>query len=101
MPRSRLTGTPATPPAAGHGRWQGGDAPSARAASLASSAALPRLPGDGPHPAQLRGGDPYGNPYVNPYGIPCASGGVPHQSPRTLIPPGEWSGRAVRCASRD
>jgi hypothetical protein len=29
------------PPTAGHGRWRGEDAPSARAASLASSAALP------------------------------------------------------------
>ena len=29
------------PSRAGHGRWRGGDAPSARAASLASSAALP------------------------------------------------------------
>ena len=41
LPRSRLTGTTGQPPAAGHGRWRVRDAPSARAASLASSAALP------------------------------------------------------------
>jgi hypothetical protein len=71
-----LDGPPGTPPA-GHGRWQGADAPSARAASLASSAALPHPPGGSVYPAQLGGGDPYGNPYVNAYGIPCAAGGVP------------------------
>ena len=39
---------------AGHGQWQGwGRAPSARAASLASSAALPHPSGDGPYPACL------------------------------------------------
>jgi hypothetical protein len=27
--------------------------------------------------------------YVNPYGIPCASDGVPHPSPRTLIGPAQ------------
>ena len=37
---SSLTACPG-PRCAGHGRWRGGDAPSARAASLASSAALP------------------------------------------------------------
>jgi hypothetical protein len=37
---SPLTACPG-PRRAGHGRWQGGDAPSARAASLASTAALP------------------------------------------------------------
>jgi hypothetical protein len=68
-----LDGLPGTP-SAGHGRWQGGDAPSARAASLASSAALPRPPDDGPYPARLGGGDPYVNGYVNPYVIVYALG---------------------------
>jgi hypothetical protein len=36
----------------------GRDAPSARAASLASSAALPHPPGRRPHPAQRQGLDP-------------------------------------------
>jgi hypothetical protein len=48
-----LDGLPG-PGRAGHGRWQGVDAPSARAASLASSAALPvparRHRGRGPRP---------------------------------------------------
>ena len=70
MPRSRLTGTTAIPPATRRGRWS--DAPSARAASLASSAALPRPPGDPAHPVELGGGDPYVIPYVNPYVIPYA-----------------------------
>ena len=44
------------PPAAGHGRWPGEDAPSARAASLASSAALPVLTPEPPwaRPSTLR-----------------------------------------------
>ena len=50
------------------------DAPSARAASLASSAALPHPPGDAAYPAQLQGGYPYVIPYVNPYVIPYALG---------------------------
>jgi len=70
---SRLTARSATPPA-GHGRWWVVDAPSARAASLASSAALPHPPGDPAHPAQLGGLDSYVNPYVNPYVIPYALG---------------------------
>jgi hypothetical protein len=70
---SRLTACPAPRPPATVG---GGvvDAPSARAASLASSAALPRPPGDAAHPAQLGGGDPYVNSYVIPYVIPYALG---------------------------
>jgi hypothetical protein len=40
LPRSRLTGTPARRRPAGHRGWRVRDAPSARAASLASSAAL-------------------------------------------------------------
>ena len=40
LPRSRLTEIPTSRRPAGHGRWRGRDAPSARAASLASSAAL-------------------------------------------------------------
>ena len=76
---SPLTACPG-PRRAGHGRWQGGDAPSARAASLASSAALPLAPGNGPDPARLGGGDPYVNPYVNPYVIPYALGvRTPHR----------------------
>jgi hypothetical protein len=70
---SRLTARPAPRPPA---TCRGGvvDAPSARAASLASSAALPRRPGDPAHPPQLGGGDPYVNGYVNPYVIPYALG---------------------------
>jgi hypothetical protein len=47
-----------------------GDAPSARAASLASSAALSFLP----WPPLARRLDPYVIPYVNPYVIPYALG---------------------------
>jgi hypothetical protein len=52
-----LDGLPRTPPRRPRS-VAGRDAPSARAASLASSAALPRSPGDRRHPAQLGGGDP-------------------------------------------
>jgi hypothetical protein len=48
------------------------DAPSARAASLASSAALPRPPGDPAHSAQLQGLDPYASPYASRYASPYA-----------------------------
>jgi hypothetical protein len=66
---SPLTACPG-PRLAGHGRWRGGYAPSARAASLASSAALPV-----PALAALAGRlDPYVIPYVNPYVIPYAQG---------------------------
>jgi len=40
LPRSRLTEIPTSRRPAGHGGWRGRDAPSARGASLASSAAL-------------------------------------------------------------
>ena len=81
-----LDGLPGPRPA-GHGRWRGGDAPSARAASLASSAALLYAPGDAAYPARWRAGDPYVIPYVNPYVIPYA------QEVRT---PG-FAGRAHQC----
>jgi hypothetical protein len=48
-----LDGLPGPRPA-GHGRWQGEDAPSARAVSLASSAALLNAPGDSAYPARWR-----------------------------------------------
>jgi hypothetical protein len=63
----------------------GMDAPSARAASLASSAALSRPPGDDPHPAQLPGGDSPGNPPVIPPGIPPATDGGGYRSPLARI----------------
>jgi hypothetical protein len=50
-----LDGLPGDPGGAGHGRWRVRDAPSARAASLASSAARPRPPSDPVHPALLLG----------------------------------------------
>ena len=85
------------PLAGGHGRWQGEDAPSACAASLASSAALPHPPGRRPHPAKLGGWRPYDNPYVNPYVIPCAASGVPFPAWPHLswsCPLGGWCGQA-------
>jgi hypothetical protein len=70
---SCLTACPAPRrPDTRRGGWW--DAPSARAASLASSAALPRSPGGSLTPAQLGDGDPYVNGYVNPYVIPYALG---------------------------
>ena len=94
---SSLTGCPG-PRRAGHGRWRGGDAPSARAASLASSAALPAH-----RAAASPGPTPGRRPYGNPYGIPCATDGVPHPSrvaaSALVMPPrGEWSGHAARAA---
>jgi hypothetical protein len=61
------------------------DAPSARAASLASSAASHHQPG------LLHSGalDPHGNPPVNPPGIPPAPDGGDPPSPRTRIGPGQ------------
>jgi hypothetical protein len=70
---SCLTACPAPRPPATRRGWVV-DAPSARAASLASSAALPRPLGRRPHPAPLGGGNPYVNGYVNPYVIPYALG---------------------------
>jgi hypothetical protein len=73
---SRLTARPAATPA-GHWRWSGGDAPSARAAALASSAALPRPPGDPAHPA--RGGQrpPTSMGTSTPPSFPTREGCVP------------------------
>jgi hypothetical protein len=69
---SCLTACPAPrQPATRRGGWR--DAPSARAASLASSAALPR-PGEPGAPGPLEAGDPYVNGYGNPYVIPYAQG---------------------------
>ena len=96
---SCLTACPAPrPPATGRGGWW--DAPSARAASLASSAALPRPPDDAAHRARLRGRDPYVNLYVNPYVIPYARGvrtlgfGGRGYLSSSGPPRGEWSGQA-------
>ena len=76
MPRSRLTETLASRRPAGHSGWRVRDAPSARAASLASSAALLTHPAT-PLPSPTSGGDPYVIPHVNPYVIPYALGSVP------------------------
>jgi hypothetical protein len=51
----------------------GGGAPSARAAPLASSAALPHPPGGAAHPARLWGLDPYGIRPLPPAASPAAS----------------------------
>jgi hypothetical protein len=105
---------PGTRPAAGHGRWRVRDAPSARAASLASSAALPvparvppwprpstptlvgtlvPTPATRVPPRRLAAGSPLVMP---------PRGASRPQKPRPTSPPqGEWSGRAARCASRD
>jgi hypothetical protein len=53
---------------AGHGPWRGGDAPSARAASLASSAALPVRSGA----AVAEAVDPYASGYASPLRWPPA-----------------------------
>jgi hypothetical protein len=89
---SSLTARPG-PRRAGHGRWGVKDAPSARAASLASSAALP-VParcrrGRGPRPPTL---DPTRNPTLDP-------------TPATRVPPRRpgapfWLVRPPRGASR-
>jgi hypothetical protein len=91
------------PPGAGHGRWREGDAPSARAASLASSAALP-VPAR-PCAAVVEAVDPYASAFASPYASPYA-GHRRTPSPRGgritagHAPSGEWSGRAGWCASR-
>jgi hypothetical protein len=88
---SPLTACPG-PRLAGHGRWRGRDAPSARAASLASSAALPV-----PALAALgRGGLTYVIPYVNPYVILYAQG---WRTPVSVVE-GICPGHAPRGASR-
>src|SRR5829696_8089406 len=61
------------------------DAPSARAASLASSAALPRPPGDGLTRPSSRAADPHGNPP----GIPPASDGGGRLSPLAGVAAGQ------------
>jgi hypothetical protein len=81
---SSLTACPG-PRLAGHGRWRGWDAPSARAASLASSAALPVQR----RTAVVKAAHPYVIPYVNPYVIPYAQG---------VRTPG-FAGRVHRCWS--
>ena len=90
-----LDGLPGTTARAGHRRWQGGDAPSARAASLASSAALPVLAHS---PRWPRRSTPYAGPYAgHPRTSPPAWSAVAAGD----APSGEWSGQAARCASRD
>jgi hypothetical protein len=63
------------------------DAPSARAASLASFAALPRPPGDGLTRPSSRAADPHGNPPGIPPGIPPATDGGGHRTPLAAIAP--------------
>jgi hypothetical protein len=82
-----LDGLPG-PRLAGHGRWRDGDAPSARAASLASSAALLTHRAT-PLPGPTSGRRPYVIPHVNPYVIPYALG---------VRTPG-FAGRAHQCWS--
>ncbi len=117
---SRLTACPAPRRlATGGGGWW--DAPSARAASLASSAALPRPPGDLAHPAgggrrplrqwvrqplrhSLRAGGAY--PWLRwlrvSVQLSAPSGGQSAAKTAADWPPlGEWCGRTERCASRD
>jgi hypothetical protein len=74
---SRLTGTPASRQPPGHARWPGGDAPSARAASLASSAALPH-----PSDDSLTRPSPGAATRTRvPTLVPTHAGGVPPASP--------------------
>ena len=61
------------------------DAPSARAASLASSAALPRPPGDGRTRPGFEAAD---SPGIPP-GIPPATDGGGHRSPLTRLAAGQ------------
>jgi hypothetical protein len=74
------------------------DAPSARAASLASSAALPRPPGDGLTGPSSRAVDPPGNPPVNPPVIPPATdgGGSPSRLTRLAAGQGPFGGPVGR-----
>jgi hypothetical protein len=78
---SCLTACPG-PRVAGHGRWQGGNAPSARAASLASSAAHPPT-GRPRSSGQPRGLAPLRE---SPTLIPTPATRVPSHSPVTLFP---------------
>jgi hypothetical protein len=65
------------------------DAPSARAASLASSAALPRPPGDGLTRPRSGAADPPGIPPVNPPVIPPATDGGGHPSALRAVCPAQ------------
>jgi hypothetical protein len=65
------------------------DAPLARAASLASSAALARPPGDGLTGPSSRAAGPPGIPPVNPPVIPPATDGGGSPSPLTAVLPGQ------------
>ena len=87
-------------------------APSARAASLASSAAClshPMSLWPGPRPCPRSCPDPYARDWrtLSPAGGRITAGHAPRgasrpQKPRPTGPPrGEWSGRAGWCASRD
>jgi hypothetical protein len=87
------------PPATGHGRWRVRDAPSARVASLASSAALPHPPADAAHPAQLRGLDPYASPYAGYPRTPPVPA-RPHLCSSVPLR-GSGAARPRGCASRD
>jgi hypothetical protein len=92
-------------PVTHRGRWW--DAPSARGASLASSAALPRPPDGGLTRPGSGAVTPYVNGCVNPYVIPYAlgvrtptCGGQGHLC--SLVPlRGEWRGRAGGWGSID
>jgi hypothetical protein len=79
-----LDGLPG-PGRAGHGRWQGVDAPSARAASLASSAALP-VPAPGPLQAEAVGPTLVGTLVPTRVSTPAIR--VPHPSRVPRICPG-------------
>jgi len=105
-----LTGRPVTSALIWRHRWRMRDAPSARAALVASSAAL-LMHRVTPLPGPTSGRRPYVIPHVNPYVIPHALGCVPlaslaecisaGQSPFVgLAPLGgvERPGRAVRFA---
>jgi hypothetical protein len=65
------------------------DAPSARAASLASSAALPRPPVDGLTRPNSEAADPPGNPPVIPPVIPPATDGGGHPTLLAAVRPGQ------------
>jgi hypothetical protein len=101
-----LTACPGTP-LAGHWLWW----VVGRAFGACCFAGKLRSPapptGRRPHPAQLGGLDPYVNGYVNPYVVPYALGvrtlGFDSRGYRSSAEAlrGEWSGRAVWCASRD
>jgi hypothetical protein len=106
---------------AGHWRWLVGDAPSARAASLASSAALPAYQATRLARPSSGAATPTLIPTLFSTLIPTRASGVPYRprSPASVQasapsggqsaartaadwpPSGEWSGQAARSASRD